>query len=359
MTSYAQLMMDSDAKFSIPGDLPRSVPPHTTSMTPVRIFVDALKRMGVAYTTVLERCKIQPVLLDDPEQRLPESKVMLLWPTAADMTEDPHFGIHAGQRAHPQASSILAFLLMSSPTLRVGLERVVRFQSLMVGQKWIEIASEQSEIRVTLFPQAQWQWERHRVEMASMLLISYLNWISVVTIRPCEVRFHHVEAPPLDEYHRSFQCPVVFGAEKSCLVFTGAALDQPSRHSNPALLEMHERYAFNRLRQLEVGGVAEHVRSLLALMLEDGPKGLHELAYRMNISPRTLQRRLATENTSYNAILTEMRQELALSALERDDTPIVEIAYMTGFANPSAFSRAMHRWTGKTPLAYRSTHLRR
>ena len=66
----------------------------------------------------------------------------------------------------------------------------------------------------------------------------------------------------------------------------------------------------------------------------------------------TLQRRLSDEQTSYKEILDNTRHHLALRYIKQKHFPIGEIAYLLGFADPSNFSRAFKRWTGRAPTAY-------
>ena len=91
-------------------------------------------------------------------------------------------------------------------------------------------------------------------------------------------------------------------------------------------------------------------------LLDRGPCELPGVARSLYMSARTLQRRLAHEGTSFNVMLDSLRRDLSLHHLEQVDTALAEIAYVAGFSDSSAFSRAVRRWTGKTPLEYRRLH---
>jgi len=71
------------------------------------------------------------------------------------------------------------------------------------------------------------------------------------------------------------------------------------------------------------------------------------------MSPRSLQRRLAEERTSFREVLEKLRRDLARDHLERHRTPIAAVAYLTGFSDVSAFTRAVRRWFGRTPARLR------
>ena len=80
---------------------------------------------------------------------------------------------------------------------------------------------------------------------------------------------------------------------------------------------------------------------------------LENVASKLAIGGRTLQRLLKAESTSFNSILRNVRSELAKQQLQDTDLPISEIAYMLGFAEPSIFHRSFKKWTGKTPRIFR------
>ena len=78
------------------------------------------------------------------------------------------------------------------------------------------------------------------------------------------------------------------------------------------------------------------------------------IARNLMMNVRNLQRELQAEGTSYQQILDNTRQELALRYLKKLDTPIYNVAFLLGFSEPSAFHRAFKRWMGLTSKAYRS-----
>ena len=71
------------------------------------------------------------------------------------------------------------------------------------------------------------------------------------------------------------------------------------------------------------------------------------------MSGRTLQRRLADQGYSYQTLVDESRRQLAKRLLQQTDFSLVEVAFMTGFSEQSAFARAFKRWAGQTPRSYR------
>jgi len=77
------------------------------------------------------------------------------------------------------------------------------------------------------------------------------------------------------------------------------------------------------------------------------------VARQLKISPRSLQRRLRGQGTSYQALLDDVRRELALRYLDEPCVSVTEVAFLVGFTEPSAFHRAFKRRTGTTPAEAR------
>jgi len=98
------------------------------------------------------------------------------------------------------------------------------------------------------------------------------------------------------------------------------------------------------------------VRKVRALILERLPTGLVNIdivAEELNMSSKTLERRLAERGKSFSGLLDGARYEAAKHYLEATDMRISQIAYMAGYTEPSALVRAFKRWTGTTPVQFR------
>jgi AraC-like DNA-binding protein len=152
---------------------------------------------------------------------------------------------------------------------------------------------------------------------------------------------------------------VGFSADRNELVLHAGTLDRPSVHANEALARVHEEFAERLLASEENAEVTRRVQRALAERLESAPPGLASVARQLGMSARSLQRRLAEEKTSFREVVEKLRRELARDHLERRRTPIAAVAYLTGFSDASAFTRAVRRWFGRTPARLRQDATRR
>src|SRR5262249_6054863 len=99
--------------------------------------------------------------------------------------------------------------------------------------------------------------------------------------------------------------------------------------------------------------VAEQVRGVLKKRLPNGAPLMDEVARELQVSPRTLQRRLSKHEVRYEQILEQLRMELAREYLQQPSLPNEEVAFLLGYSDGTAFSRAFRRWEGKSPNRYR------
>ena len=114
-----------------------------------------------------------------------------------------------------------------------------------------------------------------------------------------------------------------------------------------------------RLRELvihyvpEAAAVVETTYRQLLGALPEGCPTLEEAANALGISTWKLQRRLAEVGLTFKDVMEDTRRKLAMTYLKQPHLPLTEIAFLLGYSELSAFSRAFHRWTGVSPSTYR------
>ena len=109
-----------------------------------------------------------------------------------------------------------------------------------------------------------------------------------------------------------------------------------------------------RLAELDTAATTSaRVRAALLELLPAGGGTTAQVARELGVSTRTLQRRLAEEDATFQDVLATTREELARHYLTTSELPLVEIAFLLGYDDPSSFHRAFHQWTGQTPMRLR------
>ncbi|MEO1061945.1 MAG: AraC family transcriptional regulator ligand-binding domain-containing protein [Actinomycetota bacterium] len=175
-----------------------------------------------------------------------------------------------------------------------------------------------------------------------------------VSPTPTSVSFTH-RAPSASAAGREFfGCSISYGAELDALHLDAAFLDTPTRLGDEALSEfLIDQLEGQLSTALAERGIEARVRHVIANGLADGVPPMRVVARRLGMSERTLHRRLGDEHLRYQDLVVEVRQSVATALLTTTDRSLVDIAFLCGFSDQSAFQRAFKRWTGRTPLAVR------
>ena len=155
-------------------------------------------------------------------------------------------------------------------------------------------------------------------------------------------------------YSEIFRCRVDFNAGTMQWHFDAALLKEKCPNANPITARMCGDFCHRMLQSFN-DDEPELIRTVRSACLNStgGFPSLIEVAARINVSPRTLHRRLAESGLSYQAILDDVRRRLAEEYLRNTALSIEEIAARTGFSEASNFRKAFKKWTRELPADYR------
>lgn len=149
-----------------------------------------------------------------------------------------------------------------------------------------------------------------------------------------------------------FGCPVRFGAERDALYFNREALDLRLERSDTAYHAIIRRYLSTE-REATSGSVVDATRQEIARQMELGHCTLESVAHARRLEPRSLQRRLKEENSSFRELIDDWRRKRAMSLVTLTRKPLSDVADALGYAHQAVFTRAFLRWYGQSPLVYR------
>jgi len=167
---------------------------------------------------------------------------------------------------------------------------------------------------------------------------------------PLAVHFIHKEPSYRAEHERVFGAPVVFGAKWNALKIDEGFLSLRQPPINRYVFGVLSARAEALLKSLESSRTTRgQVESLLIPVLHTGEQNIERTAEKMGLSRPTLYRKLKAEGVSYEKLLDELRHKMALHYLDGKKVSVNETAYLVGFSEPSAFSRAFRRGTGTSP----------
>jgi AraC-like DNA-binding protein len=152
-----------------------------------------------------------------------------------------------------------------------------------------------------------------------------------------------------------FPCPVRYGQEANTITFSARHLDAEVIRDERQLNEFLKLAPYHIVIEplASISSITHRIREILGSDFREELPSFDELTRLLNMSARTLRRRLEKEGTSYQRIKDNARRDLAISLLSRERMTVSNVAEQVGFSDPSAFHRSFKKWTGQSPGSYR------
>jgi AraC-like DNA-binding protein len=288
--------------------------------------------------------------LTDPRGRLPRDWAGRLWRAALGSTQDPFLGLHAAQAWEPRANHLVFLLFLSAERLGLGLQGATRYQSLLArGDAVVTLDSENDFHLIQVNRVAdQLPISDNQIEYLAGIVVKMIQFATGGQFQAREIRFDHPCRGGLEHYAALFACPVVFEASRTELVVDEQSWQLPLLHGNYTLHEQLAEMAVAEYATLGQTQLADMARDCLRLLLPKGDSGIDATAAVLRMTPRTLQRRLREEGTSFRAVLDEARRAIVLEGVAHKQS-LEDLGRAAGFTNIRSFKRAMRRW-GIRPL---------
>ena len=268
---------------------------------------------------------------------------------AYELAGDPALGIHSAQFMHPSHLGALGHAWMASSSLRDALHRLERFRHMFNEQVEIRIEERPDRVRVIyeMTPDLRYPYVVADGHLANIFTLCRLNFGS--KLNPIDVRLRRPE-PADPQPWLAFYGPVVqFGQSEDSLAISIVDADRSLTSSNSELVEIHEHVIQKYLSKLQRDNILNRTRLCIMEQLPSGRVTGDDLAKELNMSKRTLRRKLGEKGESFRSLLLNVRKDLALRYIRSENYTITEIAFLLGFGDSSAFSRAFRSWFGESP----------
>ena len=275
-------------------------------------------------------------------------------------SNDPCFGLHSARFVEPASYSVLGYININCATLRETLANTAIYEKIVgdMGVSSTHVADG--------FVLQRWDCRftdplvrRHAVEnVLGSWEVFVREFAHLDTDLADSIWFEHAApaAPELlNDYREVFRRDVLFDQAGSGIRFREELLDTSLPQADKKLLKALLDHATQILTEIDRDQpIAFRVKNLLRLMLKESEPSSTQVAELLNMSSRTLQRKLGAEGTQYHTVLNEVRLELALYYIENTTLSLDQIAHELGYSEARSFYRSFKQWTGRTAGSYRA-----
>ena len=283
-----------------------------------------------------------------------------LWHNAVELTNDPLFGLHLGESLQLSALGVVGQVIQSSKTIGEALVYACKAIEFITDVVSMDVTKKKNRISVCFNSNSRSNASSASIKQFGdffmVFTIHELDGLTFQRLVPLRVTLPVVNKEHAAEYERVLRCKPKSG-DNAGVDFDASFWDEPIITANyeiqKTLLAMQAPFRSSTNIPLR-----EKITAYLKSNAFLGTATIEQIASNFNSTPRTLQRRLQEEGVTFRDLTEEVRKSLALRYLTVENQPIKEVAFVLGYNDVSALSRAFKRWTGKTPAAF-AEHKRR
>ena len=270
-------------------------------------------------------------------------------------------GLDSDRQVDSALDDALGLILLSCRDFGQAFEQTMRYEQLAHDLNRSSMEVQEGVARYTWhsnYPPAH----RHLADSVFAGIRVFGNWLAGVALPPAALMLMHDGGPATEraEYERVFGAMPQFGAQANMASFDAALLDWPVPNADVSLYPVLQQHAEHLLKQraLPAAGIVPQVHAAIVRKLSQGQVRLAAVAEDLKLTPRTLQRKLSDAGASFQQVLDQARFALARDYLRQPGLSLVDIAFLLGYQEQSAFNHAFREWSGMNPGAWREQQQR-
>ncbi|MEC3920603.1 AraC family transcriptional regulator [Nocardia sp. CDC160] len=323
----------------------------------LRGFRATVAELGGDAEELTAACGLPVAALDTDDLLVPDQAVAAVLELAAHRLACPDLGLRMARRQELDMLGPLALAIRNSPTLAEVLECTSRYLFVHARSLSLTMAPDPYGDRgvIALHYGVAAPGQPTPVQGTDLGLAFVHRTIQRLAedrygLRSVELPYR--PAAPIQAYEEFFGAPVRIERPAALLRVPSSLANRPLSGGDENLHRLAMAFLAEQSGDAATA-MAPRVRATLQKLLGTATPEIDAVARLLTLHPRTLQRRLATEGTTFAAILDEVRRSEARRYLTTTDMPMSQVASLIGLAEQSVFTRCCQRWWGTTPTAVR------
>ncbi len=322
-----------------------------------RALVDLLRARGIDPLGVYSRSSIEEIESPDGRSQIPLAQWLAMLESAVSATQDADLPLKVGMSIKAAHIGALGYVVMSCATLGDAISQLERYSRLVGDISDTQLRQRGRKVELV------WQWAHSSSPPPAVLQLqlaartALARWLTGRSDWIASAHFQFRRPVNAFLYDDFFGEKARFNQAETKLVFRADYREFPVVMADPAMRTAMDIQAKAVLKSL--AGEPDFLRELKARLIQGlsiGRVSLAAAAQELNISERTLQRRLDGYGHSYRQVLEEVRKLQAMQYLTDRRASLANVAFMLGYSEQSTFHYAFKRWTGTTPKAFRARH---
>jgi AraC-like DNA-binding protein len=327
----------------------------TVSAGFAKALVDFAVSKGANEAFLLAAADLRAEDFADADHRVPFDRFVALMRAAKTLSSDPAFALEFGAAGDYRRMSIVGLIAYASATMAEALTQINRYGRLVLDVAGI---SEGARYEIVRENGERWMID-HRTDPNSFPELTEATFSRFIcttrrdfpqAVYALSAEVTHPAPAYRDAYARLWQVPVRFDSARNAIQTTTDWGEVQIQPDNSYVFGVFTERGDKLLQDLEAQTTLRgRVESLILPLLHTGDVSINTVAGKLDTSRQTLHRNLKAEGVTFEQVLDELRHKMALDYLKARKVSVNETAYLVGFSDPAAFSRAFKRWTGMSP----------
>jgi AraC-like DNA-binding protein len=332
---------------------------HTTTLaSSVLLLGRAIDSSGHDSEALFKQVGLDHSKLTDPLARYPYHSVNELWMLACETIADPCFSLKVATLWHPTTYGALGYSWLASNSLEDAFIRSARFTRIVntSAKDIMEYVQTDDDYCIIIHnDRIKPTPVEPSVDFSVAMILVMCRAAYGPHLNPIRVSFQHKKPKNSDCFKEFFNAPVGFSQAHNAIWLEPETVTTPLATANPELVRVSDQVVTDYLAHLDRNDLAMQVQAKLIERLPSGQVTEEAIASAINVSQRSLQRKLKQQGLSFTQLLEDTRRDLGLLYVRDPHRSFNEIAYLLGFSEPGNFTRAFKRWYGSSPSQYRDT----
>lgn len=273
----------------------------------------------------------------------------------AEITGDEIFGLKYGLAYQLGNTGPFGFGVMNAPTFGHALKFYSRYVGLVADHAYFRIDNGRKTGSI------QWGYsplivaKDHFADQTTIIMLRQFRLFAGPSWTSSAVHLQRTQPASGTEHRRQMSPQMVFGADSNGIYFSSETLALENPQADIRLFELMEQQCEERLKRKQTEIAIEfRVRDEVLQRLSSRNLSLQNIARKLGMGERSLQRRLSESGMSFDGLVNDARKELSDELLRHSHLGLADISHRLGYSSSNAYSRAAKQWYGQAPSKMRA-----